>query len=86
MSSAHYNPEPLTSKKTALVLVDHQAGLMTGIRGFQLAVQISRGGQYKETINDQLKRQSNTPLQIASKTQNGGAHLPRSVGPGLLHS
>lgn len=28
----HINPEPMTRDNTALVLVDHQVGLMTGIR------------------------------------------------------
>lgn len=32
-----YNPEPLTTENAALVLVDHQVGLMTGIRDYSVA-------------------------------------------------
>lgn len=32
-----HNPEPLTSDNAALVLVDHQVGLMTGIRDYSIA-------------------------------------------------
>jgi nicotinamidase-related amidase len=31
------NPEPMTEADTALVLVDHQVGLMTGIRDYSIA-------------------------------------------------
>jgi nicotinamidase-related amidase len=31
------NPEPMTQDNTALVLVDHQVGLMTGIRDYSVA-------------------------------------------------
>ncbi len=37
MSSTHYNPEPLTSDNAALVLVDHQVGLITGVRDYPIA-------------------------------------------------
>ena len=37
MSFSHLNPEPLTADNTALVLVDHQIGLMTGIRDYSIA-------------------------------------------------
>ncbi len=37
MSLNHHNPEPLTSANAAVVLVDHQVGLMTGIRDFSIA-------------------------------------------------
>ena len=33
----HHNPEPLTADNAALVLVDHQVGLMTGIRDYSVA-------------------------------------------------
>ncbi|MEE2525639.1 isochorismatase family protein [Hyphobacterium sp. HN65] len=36
MTNIH-NPEPLTAENAALVLVDHQVGLMTGIRDFPVA-------------------------------------------------
>lgn len=32
-----YNPEPLTRDNAAVVLVDHQVGLMTGIRDYSIA-------------------------------------------------
>lgn len=32
-----HNPEPLTQDNAALVLVDHQVGLMTGIRDYSIA-------------------------------------------------
>ena len=32
-----HNPEPMTRHNTALVLVDHQVGLMTGIRDYSIA-------------------------------------------------
>ena len=32
-----YNPEPLTRENTALVLVDNQVGLMTGVRDYTIA-------------------------------------------------
>ena len=32
-----HNPEPLNSENAALVLVDHQVGLMTGIRDYSIA-------------------------------------------------
>lgn len=35
-NSAH-NPEPLTKDNAALVLVDHQVGLMTGVRDYTVA-------------------------------------------------
>ncbi|MEM9070966.1 MAG: isochorismatase family protein [Myxococcota bacterium] len=31
------NPEPLTQKNAALILVDHQVGLMTGVRDYSIA-------------------------------------------------
>lgn len=31
------NPEPMTQHNTALVLVDHQIGLMTGVRDYSVA-------------------------------------------------
>lgn len=37
MITHHHNPEPLTQNNAALVLVDHQVGLMTGIRDFSVA-------------------------------------------------
>lgn len=37
MNSSSYNPEPLTKDNAALVLVDHQVGLMTGIRDYTVA-------------------------------------------------
>ena len=37
MNTHHHNPEPLTQDNAALVLVDHQVGLMTGIRDFSVA-------------------------------------------------
>ena len=37
MNNINYNPEPLTKDNAALVLVDHQVGLMTGIRDFSIA-------------------------------------------------
>jgi hypothetical protein len=33
MSDPTHFCEPLTSENTALVLIDHQVGLMTGVRG-----------------------------------------------------
>lgn len=36
MTNSH-NPEPLTQDNAALVLVDHQVGLMTGIRDYSIA-------------------------------------------------
>lgn len=36
MSNIH-NPEPLTAENATLVLVDHQVGLMTGIRDYSVA-------------------------------------------------
>ena len=35
--TAFHNPEPLTRDNAALVLVDHQVGLMTGIRDYSIA-------------------------------------------------
>ena len=32
-----HNPEPLTADNAAVVLVDHQVGLMTGVRDFSIA-------------------------------------------------
>lgn len=37
MNKLSYNPEPLTKENAALVLVDHQVGLMTGIRDYTVA-------------------------------------------------
>jgi nicotinamidase-related amidase len=37
MNKHFHNPEPLTSDNAALVLVDHQVGLMTGIRDYSIA-------------------------------------------------
>jgi len=37
MNEHFHNPEPLTSNNAALVLVDHQVGLMTGIRDYSIA-------------------------------------------------
>lgn len=37
MNAIHHNPEPLNSENAALVLVDHQVGLMTGIRDYTIA-------------------------------------------------
>ena len=37
MFSTYNNPEPLTPDNAALVLVDHQVGLMTGIRDYSVA-------------------------------------------------
>ncbi len=37
MSSTHHNPKPLTADNAALVLVDHQVGLITGIRDYPIA-------------------------------------------------
>lgn len=37
MSINSHNPEPLTSSNAALVLVDHQVGLMTGVRDYTIA-------------------------------------------------
>lgn len=37
MKQFAYNPEPLTKDNAALVLVDHQVGLMTGIRDYSVA-------------------------------------------------
>ncbi|HBP16360.1 MAG TPA: isochorismatase [Planctomycetes bacterium] len=37
MTSTPFNPEPLTRANAALVLVDHQVGLMTGIRDYSVA-------------------------------------------------
>jgi len=37
MNVLPYNPEPLTKDNAALVLVDHQVGLMTGIRDYSVA-------------------------------------------------
>ena len=33
----HLNPEPMSQADTALVLVDHQVGLMTGVRDYSVA-------------------------------------------------
>lgn len=33
----HHNPEPLTADNAALVLIDHQVGLITGIRDYSIA-------------------------------------------------
>ena len=37
MTIHHFNPEPLTQANAALVLVDHQVGLITGIRDYSVA-------------------------------------------------
>jgi len=37
MSFSRFNPEPLTAGNSALVLVDHQVGLITGIRDYSIA-------------------------------------------------
>ena len=37
MTTTHFNPEPLTPDNAALVLIDHQVGLMTGIRDYSIA-------------------------------------------------
>ena len=37
MTTQRTNPEPLTQDNAALVLVDHQVGLMTGIRDYSVA-------------------------------------------------
>ena len=37
MNISPYNPEPLTKDNAALILVDHQVGLMTGIRDYSVA-------------------------------------------------
>ena len=37
MNKHFHNPEPLNSGNAALVLVDHQVGLMTGIRDYSIA-------------------------------------------------
>ena len=37
MKTSIHNPEPLTRDNAALVLVDHQVGLMTGIRDYSVA-------------------------------------------------
>lgn len=37
MTFTPFNPEPLTQDNAALVLVDHQVGLMTGIRDYSVA-------------------------------------------------
>ena len=37
MNEYFHNPEPLNSDNAALVLVDHQVGLMTGIRDYSIA-------------------------------------------------
>lgn len=37
MNKLFYNPEPLNSDNAALVLVDHQVGLMTGVRDYSIA-------------------------------------------------
>jgi len=37
MNEHIHNPEPLTSENAALILVDHQVGLMTGIRDYSIA-------------------------------------------------
>ena len=37
MSSPAHSYEPLTSDNAALVLIDHQVGLMTGVRDYSIA-------------------------------------------------
>ena len=37
MTTTSYNPEPLTSSNAAVVFVDNQVGLMTGIRDYSIA-------------------------------------------------
>ena len=37
MSTSILNPSPLTTDNAALILVDHQVGLMTGIRDYSIA-------------------------------------------------
>lgn len=37
MNPNYHNPAPLNADNTALVLVDHQVGLMTGIRDYSIA-------------------------------------------------
>lgn len=37
MNPKPFNPEPLTQSNAALVLVDHQVGLMTGVRDYSVA-------------------------------------------------
>jgi len=37
MNEQFHNPQPLNSDNAALVLVDHQVGLMTGIRDYSIA-------------------------------------------------
>lgn len=34
---SYVNPEPMTQDNTALILVDHQVGLMTGVRDYPIA-------------------------------------------------
>lgn len=37
MSTNSYNPEPLSASNVAVVLVDHQVGLITGVRDYSIA-------------------------------------------------
>lgn len=37
MSTNSHNPEPLNASNAAVVLVDHQVGLMTGVRDYSIA-------------------------------------------------
>lgn len=37
MNKYFYNPEPLSAENGALILVDHQVGLMTGVRDYSIA-------------------------------------------------
>ena len=37
MNEHFHNPEPLSAENAALVLVDHQVGLMTGVRDYSIA-------------------------------------------------
>jgi len=37
MSAKSHNPEPLSASNAAVVLVDHQVGLMTGVRDYSIA-------------------------------------------------
>lgn len=61
MPSSHYNPEPLTTDNAALVLVDHQVGLITGVRDYSVA-------ELKHNVVGLVKAASALGLPIVTTT------------------
>lgn len=59
--TAFHNPEPLTRNNAALVLVDHQVGLMTGIRDYSIA-------ELKHNVTGMAKAAKALSLPIVATT------------------